>query len=116
MLSRHEAYTAAEVARVLKHGGAFLTQQVDGRNLADLSAVFGTGPAYPGVTLAAFRREAEDVGLVVRRADEWTGTISFINVDSLVSYLRLMPWQLQTTSPSTSTPGNCSAWTTRRHH
>ena len=93
-LSRHEAYSAAEVARVLKHGGTFLTQQVDGRNLADLSALFGAEPAYPDVRLKVFRREAEQAGLVVRRAEEWTGTIRFSDVDCLVSYLRLMPWQL----------------------
>jgi SAM-dependent methyltransferase len=94
VLSRHEAYAATEVARVLKRGGTFLTQQVDGRNLADLAEMFGAGPAYPGVTLAAFRGAAEETGLVVRRAEEWTGTISFVDVDALVSYLRLMPWQL----------------------
>ena len=94
VLSRHEAYVAGEVARVLKRGGTFLTQQVDGRNLADLSAVFGAGPAYPAVTLAAFRGAAERAGLLVRRAEDWTGTITFVDVDCLVSYLRLMPWQL----------------------
>lgn len=94
VLSRHGAYAANEVAGVLKRGGAFLTQQVDGRNLADLAVVFGAAPAYPTVTLEASRTEAEGAGLVVRRAEEWTGTITFIDVDCLVSYLRFMPWQL----------------------
>lgn len=94
VLSRHEVYSAAEVCRVLKPGGVFLTQQVDGRNLEDLKAAFGGGLAYPDVTLTAFQREAEAAGLEVRRAEEWTGTITFTDVDALVSYLRLMPWEL----------------------
>lgn len=94
VISRHEAYEAREVARVLRPGGTFLTQQVDGRNLEDLSAVFDAGPSYPDVTLDVLRREAEQAGLVVQRAEEWTGVIRFADVDTLVSYLRLMPWQL----------------------
>ncbi len=94
VLSRHEAYATAEVARVLKPGGRFLTQQVDGRNLADLGAWFGGDPAYPEVTLALLRREAEDAGLAVHEAREWSGPIAFSDVGTLVSYLRLMPWEL----------------------
>jgi hypothetical protein len=71
-----------------------VTQQVDGRNLADLGAVFGTGPAYPSVTLGHLRAEAEHAGLLVEYADEWAGPIGFDDVDTLVAYLRMMPWQL----------------------
>lgn len=94
VLSRHESYDPAEVVRVLREGGWFLTQQVDGRNLDDLGAVFGAGPAYPEVTLENLRAGAEGAGLIVERAEEWSGPIRFDSVDTLVSYLRLMPWQL----------------------
>lgn len=93
VLDRHEAYDAREVARVLRPTGAFLTQQVDGRDLADLDAVFGTPPSYPTVTLAAFRAEAEAAGLVVELAEEWSGDLRFADVDTLVSYLAMVPWQ-----------------------
>lgn len=94
VLARHEAYCAQEVVRVLRPGGWFITQQVDGRNLEDLAAVFGAGPAYPEVSLESLRHEAEDAGLIIERAEEWSGPIRFDCVDTLVSYLRFMPWQL----------------------
>lgn len=94
VLSRHESYDPAEVVRVLRTGGWFLTQQVDGRNLDDLGDAFGMDPAYPEVTLDVFCSQAEEVGLIVERAEEWSGPIRFDSVDTLVSYLRLLPWQL----------------------
>jgi len=94
VLSRHESYDPAEVVRVLRKGGWFLTQQVDGRNLDDLAAVFGAGAAFPEVRLEVFRSQAQEAGLIVERAEEWSGSIRFDSVDTLVSYLRLMPWQL----------------------
>lgn len=100
VLSRHAAYEVTDVARVLRPGGVFLTQQVDGRNLADLSAVFGADPAYPAylaypdTTLEVCRQQAVGAGLVVEEGREWSGEIRFADVATLVSYLRMMPWQL----------------------
>ncbi|MEW1959903.1 class I SAM-dependent methyltransferase [Kineococcus sp. NPDC059986] len=94
VMPRHAAYEVTDVARVLRPGGVFLTQQVDGRNLADLSAVFGADPAYPDTTLAVCQELAADAGLVVEEAREWNGKIRFADVATLVSYLRMMPWQL----------------------
>ena len=94
VMSRHAAYDATDVARVLRPGGVFLTQQVDGRNLADLAAVFGAGPRYPDTTPAVCGRQAEDAGLRVERVEEWSGPIRFADVATLLSYLRMVPWQL----------------------
>ena len=91
---RHEAYVAAEVARVLRPGGWFVTEQVEGHNLDDLAALFGGGHAHPAITLPALRREAEAAGLTVERLEGWHGRIRFESVDALVGYLRFMPWQL----------------------
>ena len=33
-------------------------------------------------------------GLVVDLAEEWSGPMEVADVDTLVSYLRMMPWQL----------------------
>ncbi|MEZ0493962.1 class I SAM-dependent methyltransferase [Kineococcus sp. TBRC 1896] len=94
VLSRHTAYAADDVARVLRPGGTFLTQQVDGRNLDDLAAVFGTGPAFPDVTLENAGRAARSAGLGVEVAESWSGPVRFADVATLVSFLRMVPWQL----------------------
>ncbi|WP_328291527.1 class I SAM-dependent methyltransferase [Kineococcus sp. NBC_00420] len=94
VMSRHAAFDAADVARVLRPGGVFLTQQVDGRNLVDLSTVFGADPVYPDTTLEVCRQQVVDAGLVVEEAQEWSGSIRFADVATLLSYLRMMPWQL----------------------
>ncbi|MDN5894126.1 MAG: class I SAM-dependent methyltransferase [Nocardioides sp.] len=94
ILDRHESWSPAEVVRTLRPGGRVITQQVDGRNMEDLRAVFNDSSHHPEVTLAHFRAEAEAAGLVVERAAEWFGPIRFADVDTLVSFLRWMPWEL----------------------
>jgi SAM-dependent methyltransferase len=96
VLDRHEAYDAGEVARVLRPGGVFLTQQVDGRDLADLSDLLGGGPtAYPQVTLDRFRAGAEEAGLGLDLAEEWRGELRIADVDTLVGYLAMTPWTVE---------------------
>ena len=94
VLNRHEAYDAAEVRRVLSHGGRFLTQQVDGRDFAETQAIFGGRTAYPHVTLAHMRGEPEAVGLVVESAEEWTGETRFADDTALVRYFAFVPWEV----------------------
>jgi len=85
VLDRHEAYVAAEVARVLAPGGTFWTQQVDGRDLAETVALFDGTLQYPDVTLTRFRTHAERAGLLVDDAREWVGAMVFAGVATLVS-------------------------------
>jgi SAM-dependent methyltransferase len=94
VLSRHAAYDAADVARVLRPGGTLLTQQVDGRNLDDLARLFGAGPAFPHVTVEAAARAAEDAGLRVHAARSWSGPVTFADGAALLSFLRTVPWHL----------------------
>ncbi|MDX1437141.1 MAG: class I SAM-dependent methyltransferase [Anaerolineales bacterium] len=88
IINRHEAYDAGEVARVLKQGGAFLTQQVTG---PDLSPVFGPRPV-PEVTLAACRGALEQAGFSIGYADEAMGRLGFADVGAFVYYARAAPW------------------------
>jgi SAM-dependent methyltransferase len=93
VLSRHEAYDAGEVFRVLRPGGRFLTQQVDGRDAEQLHALFGSTGGYPDVTLDRFGPEARAAGFEVLAAQEWCGEVAFADVAALVRYLAHAPWE-----------------------
>jgi SAM-dependent methyltransferase len=88
ILNRHESFDAPDVFRALRPGGVFLTQQVDGRDLGDLYAIFNYSLNYPHVTLANCRQSLESAGLVVEHAYDWLGKASFTDVAALVYFLR----------------------------
>ncbi|MFN2320099.1 MAG: hypothetical protein ABR500_10520, partial [Dermatophilaceae bacterium] len=56
--------------------------------------ILGAEPAHPPVGLAILRRDIEEAGLVVERAEAWRGSLSFESVDALVGALPRLPWQL----------------------
>lgn len=94
ILCRHEAVDLAEVARVLVPGGVFLGQQVDGRDAQEFRDWFGGEPQYPHVRVDVDRQAALDAGLVVDVAEEWSGAMEFAEVEALVTYLGLVPWDV----------------------
>lgn len=93
ILNRHESFDAREIARVLRPGGIFFTQQVDGRDMADLYELFGVETAYAHVNLADIQAAVEQAGLVVRQALDWQGKAHFTDVGALVYYLHAVPWE-----------------------
>lgn len=92
VLDRHTAFDAAEVARLLRPGGTFLTQQVDGRNLADLIARFGARPQFLDITLDRLSDQLRQAGLSIEDAREHRLATRFDDVGALVYYLRAVPW------------------------
>jgi SAM-dependent methyltransferase len=94
VLDRHESYDAAEVFRVLRPGGAFVTQQVDGRDFEETHALFGGTPAYSHDTHERLSAEAEAAGFAVEDGREWSGTMRFADVATFVSYVRMVPWEV----------------------
>jgi SAM-dependent methyltransferase len=94
VLDRHESYDAEEVLRVLRPGGVFLTQQVDGRDFEETQAIFGGTTRYPHINLADLRAEAERAGFVVEAAEEWRGQVRFADVATLVRYFAFVPWEV----------------------
>ncbi|WP_017569600.1 class I SAM-dependent methyltransferase [Nocardiopsis halotolerans] len=104
VLDRHEAYDPAEVRRVLAPGGVFLTQQVgsdDGYELSDL--LEGPPPDRdahwtPDAAVAGL----EGAGLTVVRVLRARVTRRFLDVGALVSYLRMVPWQVPGFDPGAS--------------
>jgi SAM-dependent methyltransferase len=94
VINRHTAYDAVEVARILKSGGKYLTQQVDGQSMADLSSVFGRGAPHPHVTLAICRKELEEAGLIIEFAEESMGKMRFTDVGAFVYFAHAAPWEV----------------------
>jgi SAM-dependent methyltransferase len=94
VLDRQESYVATEVFRVLRPGGVFLTQQVDGRDFAESQELFGGSAASPHITLEHLRAEAEAAGFAVDEDGDWSGTMRFPDVAAFVSYVRIVPWQV----------------------
>ena len=94
VLNRHEAFVAEQVHRVLQPGGWFLTQQVDGRSFDETQQLFGGTSRYRHVTLPNMRREIEDAGLAVERADDWVGALTFASISAMVRYFAIVPWEV----------------------
>ncbi len=92
VMDRHEAYDALEIARILRPGGVFVTQQVDGREPDDFRAPFGHRSDYLHVNLQNCRRELEAAGLRIERAEEWAGKATFSDMGALVYFLHAAPW------------------------
>ncbi len=97
VIDRHEAFDAAEVRRVLRPGGRFVTQQVGGANYVELSDWFGTEPAPARNRVDSAETLADEVeraGLPVVRTGEATYPERFLDVGALVFFLRMAPWEV----------------------
>ena len=93
--SRHPVVTWwDEVARVLRPGGSFLSQQVGAGTVAELAEAM-LGPAPPGPlrrTPQRARSAAEEAGLVVTRLEEARLRTEFHDIGAVVYFLRLVVW------------------------
>ena len=94
VLNRHGEFDAREVARVLRDGGAFLTQQTSGMWAWDLRTAFGASPRTPDVSAAKFVPPLENAGLTVADVQEWEGKLEFADVGAVVYYLKAIPWEV----------------------
>ena len=95
VVNRHEAFVAAEVARVLVPGGVFVTQQVGvGRGFHALLGI--AAPPTPARTwnLRLATEQVTRARLRVVDGDEADEVVSFADVGALVWYLRAIPWTI----------------------
>ncbi|MBA2692834.1 MAG: class I SAM-dependent methyltransferase [Rubrobacter sp.] len=97
VINRHESYDPAEVRRVLRPGGRFITQQVGGRNDLDLNELLAAPNPDFGMShwdLPCARMELEAVGFAVIEAAQEFPLTRFSDVDAIVLYLKSVPWQI----------------------
>jgi SAM-dependent methyltransferase len=92
VLNRHGAFNAAEVGRVLRAGGVFLTQQVHGQWAADLLAEFGASPRWPDASPERYLPRLEAAGLAIEDVRDRTGRLTFSDVGALAYFLANVPW------------------------
>lgn len=97
VIDRHEAYAPGEVYRVLKHGGLFINQQVDGAgHFDDFNQLFGApaGQNWPHWRLPHAIKELEQAGFEILEQAEARPAVRFSDVGAFVYYLKAIPWQI----------------------
>ncbi len=95
VINRHESFDAAEVVRILKPGGRFLTQQVGGQDTIELNRWLGSpDPVYAAWSLDMAAHQLEGAGMqIIRRQDARLET-TIHDIGALVFYLKVASWQI----------------------
>lgn len=95
ILNRHGDVNAGDVARLLKPGGVFITEQVGAENDRELvELLLGKLPLpYPNQTLEQMTCDLTDVGLTICRGETCFRPIQFYDVGALVWFARILPWE-----------------------
>ncbi len=95
VLNRHTGYRSGDVARVLRPGGVFLTQQVDALWGWDLQVALGMAVAErPSSFELALHHCQTETDLLIEQAADHAGTMTFRDVGALVYYLKAIPWMV----------------------
>lgn len=97
IINRHEAYDVAELWRVLRPGGTFVTQQVGGSYGEDLRRFLGAPEPrsrYHFWTLASAQQQLADAGFSVQQAAEAFPALRFTDAGAVAYYLSAVPWEL----------------------
>jgi len=93
VIDRHESFDAAEVFRILKPGGLFVTQQVGPQNDKEISELFQVKSSYHW-TLEIELAELEDAGFRIVRTKDELHKSAFSDVGALVYFLKAVPWEV----------------------
>lgn len=96
VINRHEAYSVQELARVLKPGGWFITQQVGGQNNRALSRwLLGEQgmTTDSGFGLEQAARELTVAGLTVMERQECFPRLRFLDIGALVYFAKVIEWE-----------------------
>ena len=96
VLSRHGRLNPEEIARVLRPGGALLTQQVGGDDCAELNEALHAPAAYRTPWNADTAVDAlAAAGLAVTDVRQEWPSFTFYDIGALVYQLRAVPWQVR---------------------
>ena len=97
IINRHEFYLPAELYRILKPDGMFITQQVGWKDNLELNHRLGYPVEeleYLDWDLKKIVNELEDVGFnIIKKLEAFPITRCF-DVGAIVYYLKAIPWQI----------------------
>ncbi|WP_240472903.1 class I SAM-dependent methyltransferase [Paenibacillus sanguinis] len=95
VINRHESFDAAEVGRVLKPGGYFITQQVGGKNNLDLSHRLCREytPSFLDHTLRNNIAKLQEQGFNIHQAEEALCPLRFFDVGAIVYFAKIIEWE-----------------------
>ena len=95
VIDRHGDFNAAEIHRVLKSGGLFITQQVGAENDRELVHLLcGEIPSpFPEQYLHIVSQKFQDAGFEILKEAEAFRPIRFFDVGALVWFARIIQWE-----------------------
>lgn len=97
VVSRHESYDVAELKRILRPNGVFLTQQVGGKNNVRLNELIADGApfkyAYWDMAYAA--RQLTEAGFDVLDQKEALVPMQFYDIGAVYYLLSVIQWQIE---------------------
>jgi len=95
VVDRNEAYVPAEVARILRAGGEFVSEQSGSSEMPELCQLLDLpvpGSDDPSWDLGMAREQLRATGMTVVAAQEARIDLSLTDVGALVWYLWAVPW------------------------
>ena len=104
VLSRHEAINPAEVMRVLRNGGRFLSQQVINDFMVELGDYFPDTQTFPDF-FADYQNSFSQFGARIIQAEEFRYKIRFKELGHLVYQIVVAPWTIPDFSVDTHLEG-----------
>lgn len=97
VINRHESYEPAELYRILKAGGRFITQQVGGADNVGLNHFLQGDGSYIDLEwqISHEVERFEAAGFEIEEAWEAHPETTFKDIGAVVYYLKAIPWQIE---------------------
>ena len=95
VINRHGDFNGAEIYRILKPGGLFITQQVGAENDRELVELLcgKTEIPFPDQYLSLTLQKFQNAGFAILRGEECFCPIRFFDVGALVWFARIIQWE-----------------------
>lgn len=94
VINRHESFRATEVLRILKHGGIFLTQQIESGLKRELNEFLGAPIPEVKWNLGIAQMQLKEAGFRIKEKGEAVTPALFRDIGAVVCYLRIAEWQI----------------------